>query len=91
MLSRPASIFAAAAVAALSLAACSSHYCGVYSFKKNAFVAPAKPEVVKLPNPNSDALPGSQIGAPVPGAIDPGIPGIPGAAPAPVPGAIPGL
>ena len=63
MLSRPASIFAAAAVAALSLAACSSHYNGVYSYKKNAFVAPAKPEVVKLPNPNSDALPGSQIGA----------------------------
>lgn len=79
-------------VAVLSLAACESPYRSAYSFRKNTFVAPAKPEPIKPKDPSADALPGSQIGAPVPGAIDPGIPGIPGAAaPAPVPGAIPGL
>ena len=90
MLSRPASILAAVAVVAvLSLAACHSTYSGVYSFKKNSFVPPPKPEPVKPKDPNADALPGSQIGAPVPGALDPGIPGIPGAAPAAVPGLTP--
>jgi len=87
MLSRPASILAAAAV--LSLSACHSTYSDVYSFKKNSFVAPPKPEPVKPKDPSSDALPGSQIGAPVPGALDPGIPGIPGSAPAAVPGLTP--
>ena len=84
-------------VAVLSLAACSSRYDAVYSFKKNSFVAPTQPDVVKPKDPNADALPGSQIGAPVPNALVPGIPGIPGAAPAavpglaPAPGTIPGL
>lgn len=87
MLSRPASIFAAiAVVAVLSLAACGSHYSSVYSFKKNAFVAPPKPEVVNPKTPNADMLPGTQPGAPIPGVPDSGIPGIPGATPAAVPG-----
>ncbi len=100
MLSRPASIFASAAVVAvLSLTACESTYSNVYSFKKNTFIAPPPPEPIKPKDPKSDALPGTQTGAPVPGALDQGIPGIPGAAPAPggvpglapAPGSIPGL
>lgn len=91
MLSRPASIFAAAAVVAvLSLAACETPYRAAYSYRKNSFVPPPKPEPIKPKDPSAEALPGSQIGAPVPGQLDPGIPGIPGAA-APAPGAIPGL
>lgn len=90
MLSRPASLFAAAAfVTVLSFTACQSTYSNVYSFKKNSFVPPPKPVPVKPKDPASEALPGSAVGA-VPGAPDPGLPGLPGATPAPAaPGVTP--
>lgn len=87
------------AIAALALGACKSTYSDVYSFKKNSFVAPAKPTIVVPPTViPADVLNGAQpvqqpMGS-IPGVDAGGIPGVPAAEAipaAPPAGAVPGL
>ena len=87
--------FLASIVALAGIAACSSPYADVYSFKKNSFKAPPAPKTeIVVPPPTTDPFataPGTTPGAdpamaiPGLGEPSPAIPGLDPAAPAPAP------
>ena len=88
-------LIVASLLAAVSLGACQSRYSDVYSFKKNSFKPPVAkrtefvaPTAVNPLQTQPGGLPGT-----TPGGDIPGIPGVPGGAPAPAPAptGIPGL
>lgn len=92
------SVFSAAALAVLGLAACKTVYSDTFSYRKNSFQPP--PTTITEIKPPTPALNPLDPGAPggIPPAVPGGIPEVPGGAvpaapvvpPAPAPG-IPGI